>query len=254
MLINSDCLDFLRTIDSESVDLVLVDPPYFIGYDGGDGWDSQWKSEDDYLQWCSSWINECTRVLKPHRMIIIWGTTKTDLFYRLKLEVLNQIKEIKSQPAIIWSYNWGGRTKKNFAHKHETAWCYSKGDEFLFNPVYQERKMKVNIRTGEPYENGTIPTCVWEHNLATTSIEAKNSSFHPTVKPQLILTRLIEAYTNPNDLVLDCFSGSGSTMIAALNSGRRFIGCEISQEYYEKSLNRMKTEVGPLFDFMEYSN
>jgi len=149
-LVNTDCLEYLKTIEGESVDLVLTDPPYFIGFDGGKGWDSQWKTEDEYLDWCKEWTVECARVLKPNRMMVIWGTLKTDTFLKHKLEILNKIPELYGQNEIIWSYNWGGRQKKNFARKHEYAWCYSKGEEFLFNAddIRVERKLKKNIRTG----------------------------------------------------------------------------------------------------------
>ena len=59
MIHNVDCLEYLKTLDDNSVDLVVTDPPYFIGFDGGKGWDSQWKTELDYLQWCEQWTNEC---------------------------------------------------------------------------------------------------------------------------------------------------------------------------------------------------
>ncbi len=130
---NKDCIEYLKTLETESVDLVLTDPPYFIGFDGGKGWDSQWKTEDEYLEWCKLWTEECARVLKPNRMMIIWGTLKTDTFLRHKLEILNKIPDLYGQNEIVWSYNWGGRQKKNFARKHEYAWCYSKGKDFLFN-------------------------------------------------------------------------------------------------------------------------
>jgi DNA modification methylase len=146
-----------------------------------------------------------------------------------------------AQNEIIWSYNWGERSKENFARKHEYIWCYSKGDKFLFNPddVVVERKQKINIRTGKPFDKGTIPTCVWEKNNHTKSKEYVN--WHPTQKPFIILERIIKAYTNKNDTVVDIFSGSGSTMIACKNTHRKFIGCELSKEYYNKSLLRLKT-------------
>lgn len=239
-VINEDCLSFLGKQDSESVDHINCDPPYNIGYDGGDDWDT-FSSEEEYLRWSEKWINECARILKPNRMMCVWGTQKNDLFLRLKLEILNKTGLVSQNP-IHWSYNWGGRTKKNFPHKNETAWCYSKGSEFLFNSeaVEIERKMEINIRTGEKYTNGTIPTTIWEGNLATTSLEAKESNFHPTVKPQFVLQRMIRAYTKENEIVLDCFSGSGSTAIAALETNRNFIGCEIHEKYYHSSIERIK--------------
>lgn len=240
MLKNTDCLKFLKKLKNNSVDLILTDPPYFIGFDGGKGWDSKWKNEKQYLDWCDLWTKECFRVLKNNRMFVVFGTLKTDTFLRYKLNVLNNIKDIFAQNEIIWSYNWGGRSKENFARKHEYIWCYSKGNEFLFNAddVMVERKQKLNPRTGKLYENGTVPTCVWEKNNHTKSKEYVG--WHPTQKPFLILERIIKAYTNKNDTVLDIFSGSGSTMIACKNIERNFLGCEISKDYYTKSLERSK--------------
>ena len=130
---NKDCLEYLSTLPSDSVDMILTDPPYFIGFDGGKGWDKQWKNEYDYLSWCLQWTHQCVRVLKPNRMLIVWGTLKTDTFLRYKLETSDKFPMLTSQNEIIWSYNWGGRAKNNFARKHEYAWCWSKGEEFLFN-------------------------------------------------------------------------------------------------------------------------
>jgi DNA modification methylase len=245
MIYHGDCLEYLRSLNDESVDLVLTDPPYFIGFDGGKGWDSQWKTEQEYLDWCAEWTRECVRVLKPNRMLVVFGTLKTDTFIQYKLNT-NKIEPLHTQNEIIWSYNWGGRSKNNFARKHEYAWCWSKGDEFLFNAddVRIERKLKVNPRTGEPFGKGTIPTCVWEKNNHTTSKEYVN--WHPTQKPFMILERIIKAYTNTGDFVIDIFSGSGSTAIACDNTNRLFGGCELDEEYYNLSVDRCRS-FNPLF-------
>lgn len=239
ILKNIDCLELLKTLPNDSVDLVLVDPPYSIGFDGGKGWDRQWKSEKEYLDWCELWSKEAARVLKNERMLCVWGTLKSDTFLRYKLEVLNKIPSLFSQNEIVWSYNWGGRTKQNFARKHEYLWCYSKGKKFLFNAddVRIERKVSLDLRTGKPHEKGTIPTCVWEKNNHTTSSVFCN--WHPTTKNVEILERLIKAYTNEGDTVLDFFSGSGSTALACKNTKRNFIGCEKDEEYFKKSLERI---------------
>ena len=245
---NEDCLEFLKSLPDNSVDLILTDPPYFIGYDGGKGWDSQWKSDNDYLNWCEGWSKECARVLKPHRMMCIFGTLKYNTFLRYKVEILDKLPNFFAQPEIIWSYNWGGRSKNNFARKHEYIWCYSKEPDFLFNAddIRIERKQKVNIRTGEDFEKGTIPTCIWEQNNHTTSKEYCN--WHPTQKPIKILERFIKAYTNPGDIVLDLFTGSGSVLVACDNTGRIFNGCEIDTEYYEMSKARYTLLTGKNFN------
>ena len=236
---NMDCLKYLKRIPDNSVDLVLTDPPYNIGFDGGKGWD-RWEDEREYIKWCLDWTKECIRVLKDERMLVVWGTLKTESFLLYKL-ALNRTKGIFPQNEIIWSYNWGGRSKDNFARKHEYAWCYSKGEKFLFNAndIRIERKVKKNLRTGKAHTQGTIPTCVWEKNNHTTSKEF--IGWHPTTKNVEILERIIKAYTNVGDVVLDCFVGSGSTAVASIRTGREYLGCEKSKEYYTKAKERLAT-------------
>ena len=233
-----DCLKYLETIPDNSIDLIITDPPYFIGFDGGEGWDSQWKSERDYLKWCNHWTNHLVRVLKPNRMMIVWGTLKTDTFLKYKL-MLSLFDQLRPQNEIVSSYNWGGRSKNNFARKHEYAWCYSKGDEFLFNDsdIRVERKVKKNLRTGKDYTQGTIPTCVWEKNNHTTSKD--HCGWHPTTKNLEILQRMIKAYSNENDTILDIFMGSGSTAIACKLTNRNYIGCELNKNYIKLMQERI---------------
>ena len=239
---NIDCLEYIKGLSDNSVDLVLTDPPYFIGFDGGKGWDSKWKTEKEYLDWCKEWTTECVRVLKDNRMLIVWGTLKTDTFLRYKLDILNSFDNMVGQNEIIWSYNWGGRAKTNFARKHEYAFCYSKGKDFLFNSsdIRIPRKLKKNLKTGKEYSEGTIPTCVWEKNNHTTSKDFIN--WHPTTKNLELLDRIIKAYTNENDVVLDIFMGSGSTAMSCLRTNRKYLGCESNKEYYEKICERIKTQ------------
>ena len=144
ILKNEDCLDYLSDIETESVDMIVVDPPYFQIVKND--WDNQWKTEDDYLAWCAKWTREASRVLKKGGCLFVWGTTKTDTFLKYKLNVLNSIDELQYQNWIIWAYDWGGRTKKKFPRKHEDLLMYSKGKEFLFNAddVRVERAVKVN--------------------------------------------------------------------------------------------------------------
>ena len=280
---NKNCLDYLSTIEDESVDLVLTDPPYFIGFDGGKGWDSQWKNEEEYLAWCKLWTDECVRVLKPNRMLVVWGTLKTDTFLRYKLDILNSYDSMHGQNEIIWGYNWGGRAKTNFARKHEYAWCYSKGKDFLFNDhdIRVERKVKKNMNLEKKlmkeykeknpdatrqqilthkkesidpktlFQKGTIPTCIWEKNNHTTSKDY--IGWHPTTKNVDILERIIRAYSNKGDNVLDIFSGSGSTAVASLRCDRKVLGCELDEEYYEKSLTRIEESIG-ITRFMNDNN
>jgi len=236
VLRNSTALELLKDTKDNSVDLIVVDPPYFQIVKNE--WDNQWKDETEYLQWCAAWTKEAERVLKPGGCFLVWGTTKTDTFLRYKLDVLNATSMIY-QNWIIWHYDWGGRTKKTFPRKHEDLLMYSKGKSFLFNAddVRVPYAMKKNIRKGvKNNQLGKVPTDVWQKNNHTMSKEY--AGWHPTQKPLMIMERIIKAYSNEGDVVMDFFSGSGSTMIACERLGRRFIGCDVNKEYCEKSLER----------------
>lgn len=240
---NADCTDFLKSVDDESVGLVIADPPYNIGFDGGRGWDRR-MPEDDWVEWCLGWTRDCARILQPGRMLVVWGTLKdSNQFMRYKIAVDDDPelgRDLLSENEIVWSYNWGGRNKHNFARKHEYAWCWRKaGADLLFNAddVRVERKMKINPRTGRTFSQGTIPTCVWERNNHTTSKEF--CGWHPTTKNIELLQRMVRAWTNIGDVVVDPFSGSGSTAIAAIREGRAFMGSEIDPEYCSRSIARI---------------
>jgi adenine-specific DNA-methyltransferase len=236
---NCDCLDLLRSLGDESVDLIIVDPPYYKILK--DKWDNQWDNEADYLDWCKEWTYEAARVLRPERCLYVWGTTKHDTFLHYKLNVLNHAPGMIYQNWIIWSSDWGGRTRKTFPRKHEDLLMYSKGKKFLFNAddVRVPYKMKKNIRgTASNNPLGKVPTDVWMKNNHTTSKEY--AGWHSAQKPIALLERIVKANTNPGDIVLDFFSGTGSTAVAALRHDRQFIGCEVDAGYYQKSLQRIK--------------
>ena len=236
---NCDCLDLLKSLDNESVDLIIADPPYFQV--SKEWWDNQWMNETDYLDWCKEWTMEAARVLRMGRCLYVWGTTKTDTFLRYKLNVLNHAPDMAYQGWLIWGYDWGGRTKKTFPRKHEDLLMYSKGEHFLFNadPIRVPYKMKQNVRgTASNNPLGKVPTDVWFKNNHTTSKEY--AGWHSTQKPIALLERIVKANTNPGDTVLDFFCGAGSTAVAALRNGRQFIGCELDPTYYQKSLQRIK--------------
>jgi site-specific DNA-methyltransferase (adenine-specific) len=239
---NVDCLEFLSELGDDTVDLVIVDPPYYKIVKND--WDCQWKDEAEYIDWCRCWTREAARVLKPRGCLYVWGTTKTDTFLRYKLEVLNLVPELEYQNWIIWGYDWGGRTRKKFPRKHEDLLMYSKGKEFLFNAddvripyKMQKNTYRQKTKGNTNHKLGKIPTDVWMKNNHTVSKEY--AGWHPTQKPISLLARIIKAHTNTGDVVCDFFSGSGSTAIAAGRTSRRFIGCELDEEYYAKSIERI---------------
>ena len=122
---------------------------------------------------------------------------------------------------------------------------YSKGKQFLFNAddVRIPYKMAKNVRSGATNNPlGKIPTDVWGKNNHTTSKEYVG--WHPTQKPIELLERIIKANSNPGDVVLDFFAGSASTLIAAANTRRSFVGCEADPAYYQLSIKRIHDLLG----------
>ena len=237
---NEDCLDYLQSLASESVDMVLTDPPYFKIVKND--WDNQWKTEQEYLNWCLKWTRECIRVLKPGGSMIVWGTDKTDTYLNYRILVNGMKPGLTHHYQGVWSYEWGAKSKKNITTKHELWNHWTKGKPFTFNgdDIRIPYKMQNNTYRGKNTNHplGKIPTSVWEKNNITTSKE--HCGWHPTTKNLFILDRMIRAYTNPGEVVLDIFSGSGSTAIACERAGRRFWGCEKDEDYYNKSLERIK--------------
>ena len=96
---NKDCIEYLKDLPNNSVDLVLTDPPYSIGYQG-EKWDKQWPNELSYLGWCQEWTELCAKKLKPNRMMVIWGTLKTKVFMKYDLKVLEKISQLSELPSI----------------------------------------------------------------------------------------------------------------------------------------------------------
>lgn len=251
-----DCIEFMRGIASESVGMVLCDPPYNIGYIDAKGdvgnklWDKP-RPIDEYIAWALEWTREAKRILKPNRMLVVWGTLKSEASMRYRLDALPSTG-LTPQNEIIWSYNWGGRKKTNFVRKHEVAWCASKGETFLFNGddplVRVPRKTKKGYpsvwKDGLPPTTDTIPTCVWEANNHTGSKD--HVRWHPSPKNLMVTERMIRAWTEPGEIVIDPFAGSATTGIAALRSGRVFYGCDTEAEYVRRANERVAAELQQL--------
>lgn len=245
IIVNADCIDFLRSIPDESAGLVIADPPYNIGFTDRSrvAWDAP-RPAAEYLDWCREWTREAARILRPGRMLVVWGTLRGDLSLRYRLDIL-AASGLVIQNEIIWSYNWGRRKINNFARKHEVAWCASKGADFLFNgdDVRVLKKMQRGgfWAGGAPPDPTTIPTCVWEANNHTTSRD--HVTWHPSPKNLLVTERMVRAWSARQELVVDPFTGSGTTAVAAVRSGRRFLGCDAHSEYVHRATARVTASV-----------
>ena len=213
-LFHGDTIELMNTIDNESVDMILTDSPYGMNYvsnhrkDKFNAIESDSCSED-LLPLLKEYISQSARILKPNSSILMFCSShNVGLFQQL----LEDQDVLKRKNLLVWSKNnWTGGDLKSFAPKHELIWFYTKG------------RVEIN--------GARSPDII--------SFDRVPPSNHPTEKPTLLLEFYIRKLTQPNDIIFDGFMGSGATAIAALQSGRKFIGAELDDEYFDVANNRI---------------
>lgn len=225
-LVNKSCFNYLKDIEDNSIDLILIDPPYEISRDtnfkNGKGVD-RLRVSMDFGDWDKDFenldviIKECYRVLRKGGTLIcfydLWKiTTLSEYFKNSKFIQLRFIEWIKTNPVPL-------NSRRNYlTNAREIAVVGIKGGKCTFNSKYDIGVYR-------------YPICQDE------------GRFHPTQKPLALIKEIIEKHSNENDVVLDCFSGSGTTAAACLELHRNFKGCEINKEYFNKSVDRLN-EIG----------
>ena len=243
-IINGDCVEVLDTLPGESVDLIFADPPYNLQLSGDllrpnnskvmgvdDEWD-RFGSFKEYDTFSKSWLNACGRVLKPtgslwvigsYHNIFRVGATLQDLGFW----ILNDVIWRKTNPMP----NFRGR---RFTTAHETViWCGK--DPAAKRYTFNYDAMKSLNEGIQMRSDWLLPLCTGNERLKKDGQKA-----HPTQKPESLLSRVILATSKPGDLVLDPFSGSGTTAATAKRFGRRFIGVEQELEYVKLSRRRLE--------------
>jgi len=192
------------------------------------------------------WIYDCYDLLKDTGSIFIQTDYRSVAELKVFLDIL--FGGDNFQNWIIWSYDWGGRSRRRFGRKHDDILWYSKTEEYKFYPERISIPKKTLSAGFNPSGRTTkIPTDVWDdignfHTMDKERIkdsEGKNIAWQ---KPLRLLDRIILATTDIGDLVLDPFLGTGTTGISALRNGRNFIGIENNHEIFSVAEERMKSE------------
>lgn len=244
VLFEEDCIRFLEQIPEESIDMIFADPPYNLSNGGFSvhagkrvsvnkgKWDESKGVENDFA-FHTRWLEECRRVLKPNGTIWVSGTMHSifQCGYALQIlgyKILNDIAWYKpnASPHLACRY---------FTHSHETLIWARKNEKGHHTFNYDDMK------------NGSFPEdfmkkpnkqmrSVWSIN--TPRPEEKTFGKHPTQKSLKLLERIILAASNKGDIILDPFTGSSTTGIAASKYGRKFIGIDMEKEYLELSIKR----------------
>lgn len=207
-LIQGDCLRILKEILPESVDLVITDPPYLVNYRSRDG---RSITNDDYKNdfWLRPAFKEIYQVLKKNSLCVSFlGFTQAEKFITAWKTAGFRILE-----HLVWRKNYA--SSFGFTGRcHESAYLLAKG---------------------KPEKPQTILPSVlpWPYS---------GNRLHPTQKPIKAITPLIKVFSKPGDIVLDPFSGSGTTAMAAKELKRRYIGIELSPEYHKIAKQRLEKE------------
>lgn len=245
-LILGDALAVLPSIESESVDFIFADPPYFLSNDGFSvksgravsvnkgAWDRSSGFNAD-VAFHRSWISEAIRILKPNGSLVISGTYHSIfqcgfLLQEMGCRIVNDIVWFKPNGAP----SLAGR---NFTASHETLlWATkSKSAKHTFNYHLSKTWDSPKDKLLNP---GKQMRSVW--SIATTPKSEKKYGHHPTQKPLELLRRLVEICTREGDVVLDPFCGSGTTGVAAISARRAFIGIEMEARFLDLSRKRIE--------------
>jgi site-specific DNA-methyltransferase (adenine-specific) len=266
-IFKGDNLPILKSIPSESVQLIYIDPPFNTGRtqtrgtttttrtDAGNRVGFKGKRYDVVRETVLSYDDEFEdfwsflepRLEEAWRLLNETGTLYLHLDYReahyakVLLDALFGRESFLNE--IIWAYDYGGKSKNKWPSKHDTILVYVKNPaKYFFNSTEVDREpyMAPGLVTPEKVEKGKLPTDVWWHTIVSPT--GKEKTGYPTQKPKGILRRVIQASSQPGDLVLDFFAGSGTTGAVAAELGRKFILIDQNPESIEVISKRLNDD------------
>ena len=258
LLYRGDSLALLESFEAETFDLVFADPPYFLSNGGftcqggkrapvkKGAWDASRGVEEDHA-FTTAWLKACQRVLKPSGTIWVSGTQHVIFnvgfaMQRLGYKILNTVTWYKPNAAPNLACRY-------FTHSTEILVWASPGAKGKLQHRFNYAAMKqVNggkqmrdvwafPKSGEEELSADGVGRVW--TMTTPKPSEKVHGRHPTQKPIALLERLVEACTDDDALVLDPFCGSGTTGVAAVSKGRRFVGIDLDETYLELTKKRI---------------
>jgi len=250
-----DCIEGMQRLQAGSVDLVFADPPFNIGYDYDVYHDQQ--EDDEYLKWSRQWITGVHRALKPTGTF--WLAIGDE--YAAELKILSQKIGFHCRSWVIWYYTFGVNCKNKFSRSHAHLFHLVKDPksftfraDVLENRVPSARQLVYNDARANP--QGRLPDDTWIlrpqdlqdcfkpledtcyfPRVAGTFTE--RAGFHGCQMPEQLLGRIIRLCSEENEVVLDPFSGSATTLAVARKLKRKYLGFELSPEYVKQGLKRL---------------
>ena len=263
-LYEGDCSKLLKKLPDGSVDLIVTSPPYCIG--------KAYESPKDDIETFKSQhlkiFSDIYRILKKGGSICwqvgyhVGNSSVIPLDYYI-YSIFTERSSSLDEPLIlrnriIWTFGHGLNSTQRFSGRHETILWFTKGNTYDFNldcirvpQKYPGKKAYKGANKGNYSGNpfGKNPSDVWDiPNVKAQHVEKTD---HPCQFPVAIPQRLVKALTPINGFVLDPFMGSGTSGVAAIIEGRRFVGAEIKKEYYKIAKERVREAVSGEVQFRE---
>ncbi len=271
-----DNLQVLRTLKSESIDLIYIDPPFFSGRNYNVIWgdtnevrtfEDIWEGGiTSYLIWLNARLWEMRRVLKKTGSIYVHCDWHASHYIKTEMDKIFGYENFINE--IIWGYSQGGKSKEHFGRKHDIIFWYSKTREYIFN----SKEIRVEMKSGKEsfggrletdqngrkyrlvygtknkdgstkyykyyLDEGKIPEDYWvDINSLQSGVQERIG--YPTQKPEELLERIIKTSSNKEDVVADFFVGGGTTCAVAMKLKRKFIGCDSSRVAISVTLDRL---------------
>ena len=244
-VIVGDCLDVLSVYSDGVFDLIYADPPFATQRDWGQ-FDDRWEGGlDGYLEYMRPRLAECKRVLKPTGALYLHCDTTASHYLKVLLDTIFGLDKFRNE--IVWCYAPGGRApKRSYHRKHDVIFYYASEDGFWNAPYgpmdentrsiyrkvdeYGRRYYEIAGRRSYLDNIPGRPVPDWWDDIHSkgTSYSSKEWVDYPTQKPLALLKRIIRASSEEDDVVLDPFCGSGTTLVAAKMLGREYVGMDVN--------------------------
>lgn len=240
-----DCITFMQELESESVDLIIADPPYNLKKDFGNRSD-HWETVESWLTWSKQWIDQSIRILKPTGNIFIYGIHH----YICYIQCYLYERDLKYRRQIIWHYENGFSGYKTLNAFYEPLLWFSKSNQFTYHeirePYKSEQRLKNRIikngKEWKPNPEGRLAGDVWSFPVLAGKRFEKEKVDHPTQKPLVLCHRIIKHFSNPGNLVFIPFAGSGSECVSAFTNKRNFLATEINPKYVAVGTERVQNQ------------
>lgn len=233
---------YMTTGNNPNIDLIYIDPPFNTGKTQklkDKSFNDSWLSIQEFLTFLRYRVTLCRDVLSSSGSFFFHIDPRMSHYCKIMLDEVFGVDSFMNE--IIWAYDYGGRSKKKWSSKHDVIFWYvrdPKNYTFNFNEMDRIPYMAPGLVGKEKAARGKTPTDVWWHTIVPTN--GKERLGYPTQKPLGVLERIVKVHSNPGEICMDIFAGSGTFGEAATKNGRKFILVDSNPDAVKIMQERLK--------------